>query len=317
MIAVVAGHPSVDRVYEVDTLRPREIHRPLRVLAVAGGKGLNVARVIHTLGHESHVLAILAGHAGRWIAESLQAEGIPATVSWTSGETRTSVSVADASRPTATMTEFYESSQPIPGSAWAELEERATEVIGGARFLCLSGGLIAGAPEDGYARFVELARRLGVESAVDTHGVALTRALAARPRLVKVNAAEAGAATGSSSPAGGAVLEWAADAAGRLRELAGGAGACVVTCGVEGMAMVDDAGDRWAGRLAATGPYPVGSGDAALGALAVALTGGAGPPDALRSALAAAAANAAVPGPGVLDPDRARELAAQAQVEPL
>jgi 1-phosphofructokinase family hexose kinase len=317
MIAVVAGHPSIDRFYEVDALRLREIHRPTRVLAVAGGKGLNVARAIHNLGHESHVLAILAGHGGRWIAESLEAEGIPATVSWTGGETRVSISIADASHPTAAMTEFYENSPPIPDSAWSELEDRAAEVIGGARFLCLSGGLIAGAPEDGYARLVEMARGLGVTTAVDTHGAPLTHALAARPRLVKVNAAEAGAAVGSSPPLGEEVLEWAADAAQALRDLAGGVGACVVTCGVHGMAMVDEAGDRWIGRLGVTGPYPVGSGDAALGALAIAMAGGADAPDALRASLAAAAANASVPAPGVLDPDRARDLTRLARVDRL
>lgn len=317
MIAVLAGHPSIDRLYEVETLRPREIHRPLRVLAVAGGKGLNAARAIHNLGHSSHVLAVLAGHAGRWIAESLRDEGIPATVTWTSGETRTSVSVADESMPTATMTEFYESGEPIAEPAWAELEDRAAEVIGAARFLCLSGGLIAGAPADGYARFVELGRRLGVRAGVDTHGVPLTRALEAAPALVKVNAAEASAAVGSSPAPDGDLLGWAAGAAGAVRELAGGAGTCVVTCGTRGMAMIDQAGERWIGSLEVTGRYPVGSGDATLGALAISIVQGTDSPDALRYALATAAANAELPGAGVLDPDRVRALVGQARVERL
>ena len=40
----VAANPSIDRTYEVERLRPGEIHRPVATVAVPGGKGLNAAR---------------------------------------------------------------------------------------------------------------------------------------------------------------------------------------------------------------------------------------------------------------------------------
>ena len=70
--------------------------------------------------------------------------------------------------------------------------------------------------------------------------------------------------------------------------------------------------DAWRAR----GPYPVGSGDAFLAGLVVALDGGAGWPEALRAALGAGAANAERPGAGRLDRSRAAELAEQAAVTP-
>ena len=66
--------------------------------------------------------------------------------------------------------------------------------------------------------------------------------------------------------------------------------------------------------LAAEGRFPVGSGDAFLAGLVVALDAGAGWEDALAAAAGAGAANAEVPGPGRFDPERARTLAAATKV---
>ena len=68
------------------------------------------------------------------------------------------------------------------------------------------------------------------------------------------------------------------------------------------------------GSLDADGRYPVGSGDAFLAGLVVALDAGAGRDDALRAALGAGAANAELPGAGVLDRGRAEALAEAAVV---
>ena len=65
------------------------------------------------------------------------------------------------------------------------------------------------------------------------------------------------------------------------------------------------------------GRYPVGSGDAFLAGLVVALERGDPWPDALRLALGAAAANAELPGAGALDAARADVLAARAEIREL
>jgi fructose-1-phosphate kinase PfkB-like protein len=93
------------------------------------------------------------------------------------------------------------------------------------------------------------------------------------------------------------------------RERFGGHGACVVTCGVHGIALVDDTGAGYQGVADQSGPYPVGSGDAVLGALAVARTRGETWDAALRAAVGAGAANAARPGAGVVDLTDARAVA--------
>ena len=67
-------------------------------------------------------VTLLSGHAGRWIAEELEREGIETEIVWTPGESRASLSVAD--RETAGMTEFYEDGTPIDAAALGEFCRR-------------------------------------------------------------------------------------------------------------------------------------------------------------------------------------------------
>ncbi len=316
MIAFVAGHPSIDRLYEVEHIRPGSIHRPALVRVVPGGKGLNAARAARLLGGNPHVLAILAGHAGRWIADALHAEGVEGTFVWTDGETRTSVSVASADQPAGSITGFYEPSEPIPAGSWSQLEAVTKNVIGGAEVVCLSGGLIAGAPIDGYRRIAEIAHANGVPVAIDSHGPHLLSAFEAGPELVKLNAEEAAEALDIFVPDHG-LLRWAAEAAAEIKRRVPGNQTTVVTCGTSGMALVDDSGETLGGRIEEIGAYPVGSGDAALGSLALGLSRSLPPRELLAQALAAGAANAEVPGPGVLEPARIPALAARASIAPI
>ena len=313
MIAVLAGNPSVDRLHTVEILRIGEIHRPVRVVTLPGGKGVNVARALRALDGDAHVFGVLGGYSGRWIADALALEGIAATWAWSSSDTRSSFSVAQAARPGEPLTEFYEPAKPIAGEVWAELELRVEEALGDVGTLCISGGLIPGAPVDAFERAVRLAHDAGAKVALDSHGDAFAAALRAQPDLVKVNAGEAAEALGLEPPEH-ETLDWATAAAVDLRGCLGARGACVVTCGIRGMALVDDAGARYHGLLDEIGPYSVGSGDAVLAALALERGRGQPWPVALRAAIGAAAANAEVAGAGVLDRERAAEMARRATV---
>jgi fructose-1-phosphate kinase PfkB-like protein len=129
--------------------------------------------------------------------------------------------------------------------------------------------------------------------------------------VVKVNASEAGQLTGRPVRTADNALA----AARQLHEAT--AGAAIVTLGRDGAVLVDPQGNASAGSIAAEGRYPVGSGDAFLAGLVVALDGGAAWDDALRAALGAAIANAELPGAGVLDPGRAAQLAEACRIVPV
>jgi fructose-1-phosphate kinase PfkB-like protein len=180
----------------------------------------------------------------------------------------------------------------------------AQDAAESADWTTVSGSLPPGAAPDGF----EPLAVAGESVAVDTPALG-----AAQPTLVKVNASEAGTLTGLAV----ATTNEAVEAAHMLRRRIGGEGhAAAVTSGPDGAVLVAPDGSAWRGSLAVGGKYPVGSGDAFLAGLVTALAAGDTWPDALAAALGAAAANAEVPGPGLLDGARARALTARAVVEP-
>lgn len=308
MILCLAANPSIDKLFVVRRITPGAIHRPDGFVQVPGGKGLNVARAAHSLGADVHATGILSGHAGRWLAEALATEGVRGAFAWVDGETRASLSVADLE--TGGLTEFYERGDDVGHDGWDGLEEVVREILPRSSWMTLSGNLPPGAPDDGYARLVAVARAAGVRTALDARERALAEGIDAAPDVVKVNQEEAGWLLGTDL----ATVDDARRAALALRDRLGGAGAGIVTCGADGALVAGPDGGLIHGRLYVKGVYPVGSGDAFLGGLVTALDRGDAWEEAVALGLGAATANAEMPGAGRLDPIVAAELAARADL---
>ncbi|MFZ0042251.1 MAG: PfkB family carbohydrate kinase, partial [Solirubrobacteraceae bacterium] len=242
--------------------------------------------------------------------ETLAAEGVDGRFAWTDGETRSSLSVAD--RETGRLTEFYEDGGAITDGKWREVEAMVAEILPDARWLALAGSLPPGTGTDGYCRLIEMAHEAGVASAIDSRGDALSHTLQSCPTLVKINVHEAGELLDREL----ADLEEVRRAAQEIRAQAGGEGhAVTITMGEEGMVAIDPQGCSYRARVHTRGNYPVGSGDATLAGILAGLDRGATWREAIGLGLGAAAANAETPGAGLVDPDRAAELAAAAEVE--
>jgi len=287
-------NPSIDRTADVERLVPGAIHRPTDLVSVPGGKGLNVARAAALLGVRARAAVLLAGHAGRWIDDALDRAGIPHTATWVEGETRTCLSVLD--RSTGLLTEVYEPGPGVDDDGWRRFLDdvrAAIAALPAGSLVALSGSLPPGVAAAGAAALVELATDAGLRALVDTSGPALAAAIDARPFLVKVNAAEAGAHVG----VGVAAEEDALRAAAGMR--ASGVEVAIVTRGAEGAVAVERVG-AWTAVPPSAGPYAVGSGDAFLAAVADGILRGL-PLDALiRRATAAGAASTLVRGQGEL-----------------
>ena len=75
MILTVTMNPSVDTRYQLDELIIDDVNR-VTPEKTAGGKGLNVARVLHQFGTSVLATGPLAGPTGRLVAEHAAAAGI-------------------------------------------------------------------------------------------------------------------------------------------------------------------------------------------------------------------------------------------------
>src|SRR5678815_4464903 len=89
MILCITPNPAIDRTLLVPNLTLGNVQRAQQTIVAAGGKGLNVARAIRTLGGEAVAMGFAGGHAGRLLGDLAQAEGLDSSWTWTNSETRT------------------------------------------------------------------------------------------------------------------------------------------------------------------------------------------------------------------------------------
>ena len=302
MILTVTLNPALDVTYRLDRLRPGGTNRVARADERAGGKGVNVARVLAARGRRVLVTGLLgAGPSGDALRADLDRAGLPHRLTAVRGATRRTVAVVADDGEVTGLWEPGPAVEPAEWRRFAELD--FPEALAGASVVVLSGSLPPGVPDDAYAVLLRRAAGLGVPGVLDADGAALRAGLDGRPALVKPNAEEAARATGLPATAG------PAEAAERLREL--GAAAAVVTAGPDGM-FGSAEGLRWhtpAPRRVRGNP--TGAGDAATAALALALAEGRPWPEATADAAALSAAAVAAPLAGDYDEALYQELTAQ------
>jgi 1-phosphofructokinase family hexose kinase len=293
VITCLAPSASLDITYLVEEFQNGAIHRPREVLRLPGGKALNVARALVSLGAPARAIVPLAGHMGALVEELLAESGVDIVPIEGEGETRSCVTVA--SDRDGLLTEIYEQATPVGPRAWAAFAAQ----LGALRpweteWLALAGSVPADVDLGSLAGLLLDRREAGIPIAIDTHGEALAVIVdVVRPDLVKVNRSEAAALVGL--PADGDLLVLAEG----IRARTGGM--VIVTDGVAGSMALDSTGATHASADSELGQYSVGSGDSFLAGLLAGLTRGDPIADALVLAAACASANAAIPGAALFD----------------
>lgn len=298
LVLSITANPSIDKIAVVDSFGIGQIHRPQQLVIQAGGKGVNVARAIKTLGGQVSTCLILGGHSGKWMLEELARVGIPAESVWARGETRTCLSVLDLT--TKSLTEIYEPSKPISKTTWKLFEKQIDQMLPSAAFMTLSGSLPVGSPPDAYARLIRLATKHDVLSFLDASGQGLKLAVDAHPYAVKINRREAADLLGEEIT----TIEDTASAANSLREFCQVA---IITLGAEGAVLAEK--ETWHFQSPPIQAVcAVGSGDSFLGGICTSLQKGGSLIDAMQLGVAAGAANAQTIGAGSFEKKAAAEL---------
>jgi tagatose 6-phosphate kinase len=183
MIAIICLHPSIDRTLELTSpLEVGNLNRAARVFERPGGKGVNVASVLVSLGAEACVILPVAGSNGTKLEALLQKQNISSFKLSVSGETRECQAILDGAQPT----EINESGPSLTSDDLLKLEAL---IPSSARFVVLSGSLAPGLSLLEFGAFV---KRLSARHklVVDTSGAALKVALENNAYLIKPNQSE-------------------------------------------------------------------------------------------------------------------------------
>lgn len=195
-IQTVTLNPAVDKTVTVDSFSFGELNRIKTIRTDAGGKGINVAKVLQRFSIPVKVLGFQAGHEGRVILEKLREQGISSYLIEAEGETRTNLKVVD--ERTKQTTELNEAGFSPSEALLEEFVERFESSLSEASLVVLGGSLPPGTPVDYYRKLIELANRKGVRTILDADGEALARGIEAVPFALKPNIHELEALFGTT-----------------------------------------------------------------------------------------------------------------------
>ncbi|MBT2364821.1 1-phosphofructokinase family hexose kinase [Streptomyces sp. ISL-10] len=288
MILTVTLNAAVDITYQVPELTPHATHRVGEVRERPGGKGINVARVLCALGHETVVTGFAGGHTGAVLREMLAPLAPRDALVTIAGTTRRTIAVVDGT--SGDTTQLNEPGPTVTPEEWTAFLTAYDSLLTGAEAVALCGSLPPGIHVGAYADLVRRTRAAGVPVLLDTSGEPLRRGIAARPDLIKPNADELAQLTGSREP-----LRATRDARRR------GAHAVVGSLGPDGLVAATPDGTWQASPPTAVRGNPTGAGDSAVAGLLSGLVEGLRWPERLARAVALSAATVLAPTAGEYD----------------
>lgn len=186
-VLTVTLSAMLDRTLWCGRIRPGHAHRAQRVLEVAGGKGINVARQLTRLGLPCLATGWVGGYTGARIQELLDREQVPHAFVNCAAPTRIGFTLReDCGRETA----CFEPNGFISSTERDALIHRVTDLLPTCSFLVCSGSSPSAEHDDVFEKLIIQARQAGVPVMLDTYGRALQLALSAGPDWIKPNLEE-------------------------------------------------------------------------------------------------------------------------------
>ncbi|MHB8491477.1 MAG: 1-phosphofructokinase family hexose kinase [Solirubrobacteraceae bacterium] len=312
MIVTVTLNAAIDKTLSVPSFRVGRRHRTVDQQTKAGGKGINVARALKSLGRPVIATGMAGGATGTRIVEALTAESILNDFVRIGEESRTNTSVLDPT--TGEQTEINERGPRVSEQEIEIFRDKLLYLARGAAIVVFAGSLPRGVDSDIYADLVRELGRMGLTTIVDTDGEPLSQAIRAEPSVVSPNLTEAEGLVGHEFAD---EHDWAAG----VREIVElGAREAIMTLpdGCLAQLIVDGQPRLQRARVTVREPVaPVGSGDAFLAGFVAARYEGASPEECLRLGVACGADSTGRLGAGTVDPKEVERLAAEVQITEL
>lgn len=283
MITTITLNVAVDKAYVIGKLTDHTVMRVNRCTNTAGGKGLNVAKVVHLCGEEVQATGFVGGFNGAYVEDMLKKQNIPSRFVHVQGETRSCINVLDEDGGS---TEFLEPGEPIRPEEVQEFLDQFDDIIADSSVVTISGSVPKGVDVTMYAKLIEKIKAQGKKVVLDTSGALLKESIKACPTMVKPNTDEIEDLLGIKVNNHKDLVEGAK----KLHEM--GIPVVVVSLGGDGAFVVSDEGVFRGQPPKIEVVNTVGCGDSMTAAFAVAFARGLSVQEALRYAIAVSAANA-------------------------
>ncbi|MBR3235771.1 MAG: 1-phosphofructokinase [Atopobiaceae bacterium] len=309
MIRTVCLNPAIDKTIQVPAFTIDAVNRVTELRADAGGKGINVSKVVKELGGQSKAYAILAGDAGSGIKHMVESMGIEVVAVEVAGETRTNTKIVD--QELHTNTDINEPGPVVTKEDLDALLDILVNDINDGDTVILAGSIPAGAPTDTYATWVKACEAAGAKVFLDADGDVLNMGISAGPSMIKPNDHELSGMVGRDLD----TLEKIDAAAREIMDR--GVEWVTVSMGGEGALFVTPEKTYKASSPKVEVGSTVGAGDSVVAAIAYAQDEGLDIIDTIKLAVATGAANVSMEGTQAAPRSLVDHLIAQVGIDEL
>ena len=184
MIYTVTLNPSIDFIVRLDHLELGSVNRMTSDDKFAGGKGINVSRILQRLDVDNTATGFIGGFTGCFVEDGLTAEGIKTNFVQVSEDTRINVKIKAG--------EETEINGAGPKISDEKLEELKAILAGlsSEDTVVFAGSAPSSLGNQVYNTLIPIAKKAGAEVVCDFEGQTLLDSLNYQPLLVKPNSHE-------------------------------------------------------------------------------------------------------------------------------
>lgn len=252
MIYTVTFNPAIDYVINVDEFKAGKVNRVSGEEKFAGGKGINVSRVLNNLDIKSKALGFVGGFTGKFVVDSLESQGVNTEFIQVIGDTRINVKLKSNEE-----TEINGNGPCISESDLNKLF-KIIEKLKREDYLVLAGNVQKSLPYDIYSVLQQKCAANNVKVIVDTTGDALVASLKNKPFLIKPNNHELGEVFNVELKSKEEIIKYAQ----KLREK--GAENVIISMAEKGALLICNSGVYHASPAKGTVKNSVGAGDSVI-----------------------------------------------------
>ncbi|WP_291635784.1 1-phosphofructokinase [Clostridium sp.] len=288
MIITVTLNPAIDKTVEIDEFKIGSVNRIVSTRVDAGGKGINVSKVIKELQHKSTALGFLGGSSGSQIKNYLDDINIKNEFLSVKGETRTNLKIID--KVNNTHTDINENGPDLVEEDIINIKEKIMEYCTGDSLVVLSGSVPSGTDSCIYGEIIKDIKNKGGKVILDADGEMLMYGMKAGPYMVKPNIDELEKAFGIKIDSEDKVIETA------KKILEYGVKYVVISQGAKGSIFISRDKVAKVNGIKVEVKSTVGAGDSMVAALAVAVDNNYSFEESIKLACATSTANVMTEG---------------------
>lgn len=280
MIYTVTFNPSIDYVMFVDDFKIDGLNRAQDTNKFAGGKGINVSRVLKTLDVDSTALGFAGGFPGDFIAQTLKDSDIHTDFVQVDEDTRINVKLK-----TGQETEVNAQGPNVTDAQFQSLLNQIKETTDNDTVI-VAGSVPKSIPSDAYAQIAKITKQTSAQLVVDAEKDLVETVLEYQPLFIKPNKDELEVMFNTSVKSDEDVIKYA------KQILDKGAQSVIVSLGGDGAIYVDRQQSIKAVNPKGKVINTVGSGDSTVAGMVAGLATGLSVQDAFKQAVASGTATA-------------------------